>query len=573
MPERYEPLNEEESKSSLHELCSTCLIFCCCTAIFAGAGVLIYWIIGLVNNQPTHHPEACSVLCRGPIFKAAMEAGLYPPKNFTDFSLKFPASDILDSWDTVNKSELTNDTLKLFIETQIDTTAGIDFVSCTFSINKVPPQEFLEGIAAYELRQLATAIHKVWSSLCKRIPDNVIDRPHLHTILQLKNREVIVPGGRFREIYYWDSFWIVKGLIVSGLQVLALSLVENLLDMVDRYGYVPNGGRQYYLGRSQPPTLTLIVDEIFQDDGNIGFIRKHMPTLEQEYSFWCTERNVSVKGHQLSRYFSNQDQPRPESYLHDLSIPKSRRAHIRAAAESGWDFSSRWCENENCTSDLSNIETNNVVPVDLNVFLYKTEFALSKMFIRLNENEKAEQYRKAYIKRANAINAVFYDDSTHQWYDWDLKRAKHRKEVKASNFFPLWIAQISEHDGLLKVVAALNHSGLIQPGGVLTTLKSIQQQWDSPNAFPPIQHILVESLDMYVRDGGSTEMARKIAQNYISSIYTGHVNHGTFFEKYDAFKTGEPGGGGEYVVEKGFGWTNGVALNFLSTYGQILQPP
>ena len=167
-------------------------------------------------------------------------------------------------------------------------------------------------------------------------------------------------AGRFREFYYWDTYWIVKALLHYDMTNTVKGILENFLLMVNTYGCVPNGGRIYYTKRSQPPYLTLMVKEYMDKTADIGFLRSQLPTLVRELEFWECKRSVVVekdgKSYQLFAFGTGGTGPRPESYREDVEMADEFATepekedfyfHMKAGAESGWDYSTRWFINKN----------------------------------------------------------------------------------------------------------------------------------------------------------------------------------------------------------------------------------
>jgi alpha,alpha-trehalase len=171
--------------------------------------------------------------------------------------------------------------------------------------------------------------------------------------------DFIIPGGRFRETYYWDSYFTMLGLQQSHKTQIIRDMIGNFAYLIDKYGFIPNGTRTYYLTRSQPPFFSMMLDLLAKDDGE-QVIVKYQPELLKEYAFWMrgSERlkpdqayRNSVRMHDgeiLNRYWDESDQPREESYKKDVNAAKLTKQkpgdfyrNIRAAAESGWDFSTR----------------------------------------------------------------------------------------------------------------------------------------------------------------------------------------------------------------------------------------
>lgn len=215
---------------------------------------------------------------------------------------------------------------------------------------------------------------------------------------------MIVPGGRFREFYYWDSYWIIRGLLVSQMDQTAKGMLENFLSIVDTYGFVPNGGRIYYSQRSQPPLLTAMVKSYLDKNYcDKEFMRRALPTLEREYNFWKNNHLVDVNGHKLFVYGDKATGPRPESYREDVLLAQSLNTdqerndlydQIRAAAESGMDFSSRWFIAPDGTNNgtLNDLKTRWIVPVELNAILYGNLKIMSEFAKKLGNSALAAQF-------------------------------------------------------------------------------------------------------------------------------------------------------------------------------------
>lgn len=190
--------------------------------------------------------------------------------------------------------------------------------------------------------------------LGRKMKTDVQENKDLYSIIWVPN-PVIVPGGRFREFYYWDSYWIVQGLLLSEMNETVKGILENFLYIVKNYGHIPNGGRVYYLARSQPPLLIPMVQLYLEYTKDTQFIADNIITLEREFEYWMVNHTTNVqvddKNYTLGIYIERSNGPRPESYSEDVEVaeifkdkPKKEAffSELKAAAESGWDFSSRW---------------------------------------------------------------------------------------------------------------------------------------------------------------------------------------------------------------------------------------
>lgn len=237
----------------------------------------------------------------------------------------------------------------------------------------------------------------------------------LYSIIHVPN-PVIVPGGRFREFYYWDSYWIIRGLLYSEMYTTAKGMMENFLLIIDRFGFIPNGGRIYYAERSQPPLLTGMIKSYVDTTNDFDFMRKALPILEREFYFFKNNHMVTVKGHSLAVYGDKSSGPRPESYLEDVEIGSSFEteeerqdfySELKAGAESGMDYSSRWFINKrNGTNEgtLRDIKARSIVAVDLNAILYWNAKLLAEFSIKSGNATKAAQFEQ----EAQLLYAVSY---------------------------------------------------------------------------------------------------------------------------------------------------------------------
>ena len=217
-------------------------------------------------------------------------------------------------------------------------------------------------------------IEKLWDVLTRQPTE-----PQKHSTRIPLPYPYIVPGGRFNEVYYWDSYFTMLGLQVSGRTDMIEHMLDNFAWLIDQYGFIPNGNRTYFLGRSQPPFFALMVSLLAKEKGDTIF-QKYLPALEKEYAFWMhgksEMKNNAVyrvveyaPGKILNRYFDNINEPRTEMYADDIELiekdgdrAKQLILDIKAACESGWDFSSRWFH----TPDkMETIHTTDILSVEV----------------------------------------------------------------------------------------------------------------------------------------------------------------------------------------------------------------
>ncbi|KAM6973025.1 trehalase [Aplochiton taeniatus] len=538
----------------------------------------------LVDVQGGLLPPCDSELyCDGEILRQVQTAKLFDDdKYFVDMKLRSNPEVVLSAF-----RNLTNE----FPNATLPPSKLLEFVNRFFEEPGTelepwsPPDwhdnpAFLQKVADQSLHKWAEKLHILWKSLGRKIRSDVEQHPELYSQIYTPH-PVIVPGGRFRELYYWDSYWVINGLLLSEMTDTAAGMIQNFLYLVNRYGFIPNGGRIYYERRSQPPFLTLMVESYYQATQDKEFLRAALPTLEREYLFWMENRSVTVPvngtEHVLNRHHVQVGLPRPESYSDDVELaeglPEGAKEklwmELNAGAESGWDFSSRWYVGGGGQNSgtLRDVRTGQIVPSDLNALLCRNERTLASFHSILGASSKVVHYEQAAARRMKALEAVLWDPDRGAWFDYSLVTNSSHTAFYPSNLAPLWAQCYSQPTMSDKAVEYLKESGALQfPNGVPTSLKESGQQWDYPNAWPPLQHMLIEGLSKLPSEDAQ-QAAFELAQKWIRTNHLAYDRYEAMFEKYDVNGDGKPGGGGEYEVQLGFGWTNGVALQLLDQYG------
>ncbi|KAJ3690351.1 hypothetical protein LUZ61_019515 [Rhynchospora tenuis] len=519
----------------------------------------------------------------------------FDPKLYVDLPLKTDLSIAVTAFNSLHRRSgtISLSDFNKFLEEFFDE-AGSDLVYAKPVDFKPEPEGFLVKVENEEMRKWALEVHAIWKNLSRRVSEEVKRRPERHTLLYLPGT-VIVPGSRFREVYYWDSYWVIRGLLASKMYDTAKAIVYNLISLIERYGHVLNGARTYYINRSQPPLLSSMVRDIYMRTGDVELLKRALPALLKEHSFWVSDvHQVTIEdqqGHKhcLSRYQARWYQPRPESATLDeeLSLkltPSEKDAfyhELASAAESGWDFSSRWMRN---SSDLTTTATTSIIPVDLNTFICKLELDISAFAKITGDNSTSQKFMESSISRKSAIRSLLWNPTLVQWVDyWLDKHDAHQGVYQwnpgsqncknfASNFVPLWLlAQYPDSDQLIEefdedLITSLKKSGLIGEYGIATSLSNTGQQWDLPNGWAPLQHMIVDGL-ANAHSKEARRLAESIAINWIRTNFAAYKKTGSMHEKYDVESCGEFGGGGEYKPQTGFGWSNGVVLAFLEEFG------
>ena len=384
----------------------------------------------------------------------------------------------------------------------------------------------------------------------------------------------VVPGGRFRELYYWDSYFTMLGLIQSGRQNLAQDMISDFSWLIDTYGHIPNGTRTYYLGRSQPPFFFEMVAASQRQDP-AGAWARYLPELRREYAYWmagaealkgtaAARRVVRLAdGALLNRYWDDLEGPRDESWREDVELarrsgrdPQQLYRDIRAAAESGWDFSSRWLRDPRL---LASIETTQIIPVDLNSLLFGLEEAIRAGCERVGDRPCALEFTRRGAARHRAIDRYLWDAPRGSYADYRWTDGQHTAVLSAATLYPLFESLASATQAAQ--VGAAVRTSLLARGGLASSALTSGQQWDAPNGWAPLQWIAVRGL----RDAGDAALAATIACRWLVNVATASRHSGRLVEKYNVVTLGG-GGGGEYPLQDGFGWTNGVTLRLMALY-------
>lgn len=340
----------------------------------------------------------------------------------------------------------------------------------------------------------------------------------------------------FNELYYWDSWFMVQGMLDETHKDLVAGILEDLLVLMKRFHVIPNASRTYFTGRSQPPILTSMIFDVYKlKNESPHWLEKSMDTAKEEYRVvWMSTEHPHwrqvYKG--LSRYYD-------VNVLHDL-----------AEAESGWDMTTRF--NRKCL---------NYLPVDLNSFLYKYEMDFAIAAELLGNTEEAQNWRDRALERKNTMRELMWDKLRGFYFDYDFKKEKRGSVWSLAGFFPMWAGMVS-HDQAARMVK--NLSKFEQEGGLATTssLSLLQMnmpvQWAYPNGWAPLHFIVVEGLRRY----GYHAEAERIAKKWLKTNTEWFMKHHVFLEKYNVVHTRKEPVEGVYPSQTGFGWTNAIYTRF-----------
>ncbi|KAL7631224.1 UNVERIFIED_CONTAM: hypothetical protein RMT77_018471 [Armadillidium vulgare] len=547
-----------------------------------------------MSTLASHNQNMISnIFCSGKILHYVQMSRIFnDSKHFVDMKLKYPVWKVEDEFKlllNVTNNNPDKEDLKKFVEKNFDP-PGSGFQPWIPDDWKKRPK-FIDNIQDVHLQNWALQLNSIWTKLGRSISEDVERNSSLYSQIYVPH-PFIIPGGRFREFYYWDSYWIIEGLLLSEMFDTALKMLLNYIYLVELYGYIPNGGRVYFLERSQPPFLIPMFNLYYEATKNDMLLMENIATLEKEFQFWMKNRSVTIVKDGITyiafQYRVETDSPRPESYYEDVLKAQNLSndsknlfySEIKTAAESGWDFSSRWFLSDGeRTLNFSDLHPSHLVPVCLTSIIANNAKTLSKFFEILNDQNKSDEYNNIANDINKTISRVFWNDDEGMWFDYNIKQNKVQKGFYPSNLMPLWAkAYGTERDVTYIAECVLSYLNRINitsyPGGIPTSLMNSSQQWDLPNGWAPLQYFAIIGL----RNIGEIKkdallLAHVLAENWVVNCYSTFQNSlpHAMFEKYDVTKVGVPGGGGEYSVQEGFGWTNGVAMKFLSLYGQQIE--
>lgn len=383
-------------------------------------------------------------------------------------------------------------------------------------------------------------------------------------------KSYIVPGGRFREVYYWDSYFTMLGLVESEKYDQIEDMLDNFAYLIAEVGHIPNGNRVYYKTRSQPPFFSQMV-QLYAGVKGDEIYAQYAEALLAEYDFWMdgadafySDVALDKKDAELhvvktdvglvNRYFDTGITPRQESYREDYEQVESldggekMYSDLRSGAESGWDYSSRWFADG---ETIGSIETTDIIPVDLNALLYGLEKIL------LNHTDlpiaKRGEIMTQMESRMNFLNQ-YMEAPDGTFADYNYVKGKQTGIKSLAMVYPLYFKMADARQA--SAVAASIEKTFLKPGGVVTSPYNTGQQWDAPNGWAPLQWMTIQGLRNY----GHDDLASEIATRWVAVNERVYENTGKFVEKYNVEDMSLLAGGGEYPVQDGFGWSNGVYL-------------
>jgi alpha,alpha-trehalase len=498
---------------------------------------------------------------------------------------------IHNGWDTLSRS-MTD--CKSLVDPKVTTTPVLYLPA---DLATPAPVAAMQKLCKVEIRRLPRKI--------TRMGDVKVSEISKEGLLYLPN-PYVVPGGRFNEMYGWDSYFIILGLVHDHRSDLARGMVENFFYEIENYGAVLNANRTYFFTRSQPPFLSSMIREVYEHpDGkplSKAWLAKAYGYAQRDYALWISPiHRAGDTG--LARYKDIGEGPVPEmaddsdyysnvirwllahpdlhtGYLIDApehpspaqatALAKTscdirgskvcERAHVnghrlsrafyngdRAMRESGFDTTFRF-------GPFSG-STDNYAPVCLNSLLYKYERDMAHFATLLGRTKEATEWERRATARQDAINKYLWDSATGMFYDYDFTTHRRSTYNYITAFYPLWAGLASPQQA-----AAMEHHLSIfeHPGGLAMSDTNSGVQWDLPFGWAPTNWLAVKGLAQY----GFTIASSRTATEFSQTVLQNFLRDGTIREKYNVVSgsTNVAVSAGYKSNAIGFGWTNGVYL-------------
>jgi alpha,alpha-trehalase len=377
-------------------------------------------------------------------------------------------------------------------------------------------------------------IKDYWQKLERYHPkddDNLIGLAHTYLVPAYEKDHEF----DFNELYYWDSYFMIQGILDEEHKELVLGILEDFIQLYKRFKIVPNASRTYLTGRSQPPFMTSFIFDVYEAYGmSNDWLTEKMTVAEAEYNnVWMgtTKPNVRQVYHGLSRYYDI-------NYIHDL-----------AEAESGWDMTTRF--NRKCL---------NYLPVDLNSLLYKYETDFARYYTIINNKKVAEQWQSSARHRKHEMKMLMWSNLRGMYYDYNFVKERRGTNGSLAAFYPMWAGMVDKETAKILVKSLKRFE---QKGGLATTESqqlnkltpgNIPTQWAYPNGWAPLHYIVIKGLERY----GYDEDAKRIGLKWIKTNLDWFDAKGVFLEKYNVVSPLKPPAKGLYPSQTGFGWTNAV---------------
>src|ERR1700688_3549062 len=429
-----------------------------------------------------------------------------------------------------------------------------------------------------------------------------------HGLLYLEHKYV-VPGGRFNEMYGWDSYFIIRGLFRDGRVEVARGMVDNFFFEIENYGAVLNANRTYYLTRSQPPFLSSMVMAVHEAQKAAGqddraWLETAYNYVKRDHEMWTQAPHLAGSTG-LSRYYDFGEGPAEEAlqdendiyrqvaafFLLHPTIPayEAEETKVPSSKGSGAAYSVRVCSEGTRSSceparlvrlkpdyykgdrsmresgfDISfrfgpyGAATHHYAPVCLNSLLFKTERDLEEMSRQLGKISDAIEWQRMAEARRHSVQEYLWDEEHGLFFDYDFDNAKQSTYRYATTFYPLWAGLATD----AQARAVVKNLGVFErAGGIAMSVQETEGQWDYPFGWAPIQLLAVEGMRRY----GHNVEADRVSTEFLSTVLENFERDKTIREKYNVVSRSSDinvrVGYAANVI--GFGWTNATFIELL----------
>ncbi|KDQ16083.1 glycoside hydrolase family 37 protein [Botryobasidium botryosum FD-172 SS1] len=481
------------------------------------------------------------IFCNGPLLQTINIANVYPDsKTFVDKPTNGTSNATLAAFSQIDptsstfaapSNNITYGQVINFVDTDFKG-EGLELVPVTIASN-ISANGPLTHVTDPLVNAWVKIVDGYWSQLARNTdPNELCDGIKCESTLIPLNHTFVVPGGRFREQYYWDTYWIIEGLLQSEQYDMVKSSLSNFMDELATIGFIPNGGRKYYLNRSQPPLFMKMLYNYVNATGDLSVLERGLPLAEVELAWWATNRTIQITSpysgqtYDVAHYAVVNTAPRPEGFLEDyltangadIETPFTDQqkedlyADLASGAESGWDYSSRWVKEPFAGNTsynlpaLRTLNTRNTIPVCLNSILYDYRSLLANLYDlqgQSNKNEtltsSAATHRSKAAEIKSAILDLFWDAEKLAFYDFNATSSSRNTLFSTAHFYPFWVDiwpdEVTQSEE--KAFGAFASVNLVMHrynGTLPVTFLQTGLQWDAPNAWPPHQYIAMEAL-------------------------------------------------------------------------------
>ncbi|KAK9885437.1 hypothetical protein WA026_010932 [Henosepilachna vigintioctopunctata] len=535
----------------------------------------LFFLLIFANLDPSlqaHYQCDDRIFCQGKILHTVQMMNIFETsKSFVDLKMLNTPDVIIQNFDIFmfknNHKPSTSSVRKFLRENfgegdELDSWIPSDFIS---------NPSWLQRINNTLIKKFAHDLLQVIPKMTMKVRQNVRDHPIHYSFIAVPNG-ILIPGSANKESYYLDSYWIVKGLLVTGMTTTVKGILDNFILMEKKYGYIPRGTRIYYCNNRQLPVLPLLVDLYMQHTNDLYWLRKNIEVIDHELRHWlhyrCLEMTAGGKVYHLAMYINENKNPRPEKYYSDLkhcsifnvtAKIEECYSNIKAPGGAGWYYPERFIFDEKGGTNASTAYTNprRVLPVDLNVYLCKGFQLMSKFYEEINDHENATYYRNKYEHWVESIQKILYSPTDGIWYDYDIATHAHRASCFPTNFAPLW-AEIFDTDHVRhygkKALGYFKKINMMPFRG--SSVEQPKPRHDLMKMFMPFKHMVAMAL-YNSGDTESQDFAREFIRRWVKQSIDCECCK---YDIYDDVQQRSP----EFIW--GCGWVVLVSLDFINTF-------